>query len=40
MKVIAFCGSAQKEGNTALLLNAVLGPLAEAGAKLAPRWWQ
>jgi len=33
MKVIAFCGSARKEGNTSLLLNAVLKPLAEAGAE-------
>lgn len=33
MKVIAFCGSARKEGNTSLLLNAVLEPLAQAGAE-------
>ena len=33
MKVIAFCGSGRKDGNTALLLNAVLEPLAEAGAE-------
>lgn len=33
MKVIAICGSARKEGNTSLLLNAVLKPLAEAGAE-------
>ena len=33
MEVIAFCGSARKKGNTALLLNTVLEPLAEAGAK-------
>ena len=33
MEVIAFCGSARKKGNTALLLNTVLEPLAEVGAK-------
>jgi len=33
MKVIAFCGSARKEGNTSLLLNAVFKPLAESGAE-------
>jgi multimeric flavodoxin WrbA len=33
MEVIAFCGSARRKGNTALLLNTVLEPLAEAGAK-------
>ena len=33
MKIVAFCGSARKEGNTALLLNAVLAPLARAGAE-------
>lgn len=33
MKVIAICGSARKEGNTSLLLNAVLKPLAETGAE-------
>lgn len=32
MEVIAFCGSARRKGNTALLLNTVLEPLAEAGA--------
>lgn len=32
MDVVAFCGSARKKGNTALLLNTVLEPLAEAGA--------
>jgi multimeric flavodoxin WrbA len=32
MKVVAFCGSGRKESNTALLLQAVLKPLAEAGA--------
>lgn len=31
MKIVAFCGSARKEGNTALLLKTVLEPLAEAG---------
>ena len=31
MKVIAFNGSVRKEGNTALLLNTVLGELAAAG---------
>jgi len=33
MKVVAFCGSARKQGNTYLLQNAVLAPLAEAGAE-------
>lgn len=33
MKVIAFCGSARKDGNTSLLLNAVLKPLKEAGSE-------
>ncbi len=33
MKVAAFCGSGRKEGNTALLLRAVLEPLAKAGAE-------
>ncbi len=33
MEVVAFCGSARRKGNTALLLNTVLEPLAEAGAK-------
>lgn len=33
MKVIAFSGSARKEGNTSLLLTAVLEPLAEAGTE-------
>ncbi|MBT8334530.1 MAG: NAD(P)H-dependent oxidoreductase, partial [Deltaproteobacteria bacterium] len=33
MKVVAFCGSARKNGNTELLLNTVLKPLAEAGAE-------
>jgi len=31
MKAVAFCGSARKEGNTALLLNTVLDSLAEQG---------
>ncbi len=31
MKVVAFCGSARKKGNTALLLHTVLEPLQEAG---------
>ncbi len=31
MKVVAFCGSARKEGNTELLLNTVLAELAAAG---------
>lgn len=33
MKVIAFCGSARKESNTAILLKTVLQPLAEDGAE-------
>jgi len=33
MKVVAICGSARKKGNTKLLLNTVLEPLAEAGAE-------
>ncbi len=33
MKVTAFCGSGRKEGNTAMLLRAVLEPLAKAGAE-------
>lgn len=33
MKVVAFNGSARKQGNTALLLQAVLAPLAAAGAE-------
>jgi multimeric flavodoxin WrbA len=32
MKVVALCGSARKQGNTALLLKTVLLPLNEAGA--------
>jgi len=31
MKAVAFCGSARKNGNTALLLNTVLEPLAAMG---------
>jgi multimeric flavodoxin WrbA len=31
MKVVAFCGSARKDGNTAMLLNTVFEPLAAAG---------
>ena len=33
MKVVALCGSARKQGNTALLLKTVLAPLKEAGAE-------
>lgn len=33
MKVVAFCGSARRKGNTALMLNTVLEPLSEAGAE-------
>lgn len=33
MKVVAFCGSARKGGNTALLLKTVLEPLNEMGAE-------
>jgi multimeric flavodoxin WrbA len=33
MKVVAFCGSARKQGNTYLLQQAVLEPLADAGAE-------
>ena len=33
MKIIAFCGSGRKESNTKLLLEAVLKPLADAGAE-------
>jgi len=33
MKVVALCGSARKQGNTVLLLQTVLAPLAEAGAE-------
>jgi multimeric flavodoxin WrbA len=33
MKVVALCGSARKQGNTALLLKTVLLPLNEAGAE-------
>ncbi len=33
MKVVALCGSARKQGNTALLLQTVLAPLVEAGAE-------
>lgn len=33
MKVAAFCGSGRKDGNTFLLLKAVLEPLARAGAE-------
>lgn len=33
MKVVAFCGSGRKQGNTVLLLNAVLEPLTGAGAE-------
>lgn len=32
MKIVAFCGSGRRDSNTALLLNAVLKPLAGAGA--------
>lgn len=33
MKIVAFCGSARKNGNTKLLLEAALRPLAEAGVE-------
>lgn len=33
MKVVAFCGSGRKQGNTSLLLSAVLEPLTKAGAE-------
>ena len=33
MKIVAFCASARKNGNTAMLLNTVLEPLKEAGAE-------
>lgn len=33
MNVVAFCGSARKNGNTKLLLETVLEPLEEAGAE-------
>jgi len=33
MKIVAFCGSARKNGNTALLLNTVLEPLAAMGVE-------
>ena len=33
MNVVAFCGSARKNGNTKLLLETVLEPLGEAGAE-------
>ena len=33
MKVVAFCGSARKDGNTKLLLETVLEPLNENGAE-------
>lgn len=33
MKVVAFCGSGRKQGNTFLLLSTVLEPLAKAGAE-------
>jgi multimeric flavodoxin WrbA len=33
MKVVAFCGSGRREGNTALLLQAVLKPLTAAGVE-------
>lgn len=33
MKAVAFCGSARKNGNTALLLNTVLEPLAAIGVE-------
>ena len=33
MKVVAFCGSARKKGNTAMLLEKVLVPLKEAGVE-------
>jgi multimeric flavodoxin WrbA len=33
MKIVALCGSARKQGNTALLLKTVLAPLTEAGAE-------
>ncbi len=33
MNVVAFCGSARKKGNTALLLNTVLEPLRQAGVE-------
>jgi len=32
MDIVAFCGSARKKGNTAMLLDTVLEPLEEAGA--------
>lgn len=33
MKIVAFCGSARKQGNTYLLQKAVLEPLADAGVE-------
>jgi len=33
MKIAAFCGSARRDSNTSLLLQAVLAPLSEAGAE-------
>ena len=33
MKVVAFCGSARKNGNTRILLEAALRPLADAGTE-------
>ena len=33
MKAVAFCGSARKNGNTSILLNTVMEPLAAAGIK-------
>ncbi|RPH38433.1 MAG: flavodoxin family protein, partial [Desulfobulbaceae bacterium] len=33
MKVVAFCGSARKNGNTRILLETVLQPLAAAGVE-------
>ncbi len=33
MKIVAFCGSARKNGNTVKMLETLLGPLIAAGAE-------
>jgi len=38
MKTIAFNGSGRKDGNTAILLNVVLGELSKEGIQMGKTW--
>jgi multimeric flavodoxin WrbA len=38
MKAIAFNGSGRKDGNTAILLNVVLGELSKEGIQMGKTW--